>query len=1156
MVGAGFSQNAELVALNSKRPPLWPDFSSEMAQRLYPTGGEPHDPLRLAEEYRAALGQQALEGLIRDLVRDAEWKPGPLHGMLLDLPWADVLTTNWDTLLERAAEVNLKQSYEVVRAVQDIPRTRAPRIVKLHGSMPSNRPFIFAEEDYRTYPIQFAPYVNLAQQVLLENELCLLGFSGDDPNFLHWSGWVRDHLGASARRMHLVGVLNITSARRKFFEARNVSPIDLAPLVADVEPSAKHRIATERLLDYLRAAKPRPLHEWPEERKTRSSSPPSIQRADAAAYAQHIHDLLAVWQRDRATYPGWLACPFERRQTIRSDTDLSSSFQIGLKQMEIGDKHKLLNELAWRCDVSFLPLPTWLRDNLADAVRTSGIPRDDSQQTLYLASLLLRESRVNREESDFNDWCGFIESIDRAGIETTAQVAYEKCLWARDHLDYAALQKHLGTLHGGDPAWRMRRAALHCELGEFEAARAVLEEAMRDLRERYARDRRSVWVLSRLAWAAFLARAVDFFPRGGPRSGNGDVFVGRDEWPEMFREIKSDPWDELQSLHAEVERWLREQAKEAVTKEPLFEPGSYVSRSSETRFVSPAVVSPASELLRLADTVGLPVGTDHIDVMGSHLRRAFELGSGDDERRLQHCCRILRSHTDDLVEMQFGRICVARMKAEVVAALTERLWRAIDYGIQRFRGEGEFYWINRVLVHTELLSRLAVRLSSQKAIEGFRKACAYAKDTRWAHWWLYEPLEHLLERCLGAVHPTDKKLLVLDVLEIPLPDERDIKGMEDHWPELIESLDSKAIVLPTDLPAFKHRVATLIDKVKSSSRSRARAALRLTMLAEAGILDSSEQTEFGVALWSRRASNEEFPIDTNLYSHVFLRFPGPSSKEAERIFRSKISTEVTAKGLSEEFLISLHGSRRTIALSTGEALTVLDAILAWKPKEVQLDLGHIERRNRGIARWVGPALVDAILPVLDLQAIGTQRLDSLYQFIESGCASSAVMALPEMLRIDTERTAEAIKLIHRAILSSEPDVTYAGFAAIARWKERLRSLPGELTQAVVVVATTRREPGLVHALDALAKYVSERSLSDYDKWRLADALDLLHAETAYENLTESNEKAITLTLVRAASVRLAHELKKSGTGHKSVDAWLDRAKSDPMPEVRYAVIGG
>ncbi len=165
LVGAGFSRNAQLLHTGGNYPPLWSELASEMQLRLDPTVKGWKDPLRLAEEFRVVLGEPALEGLIRDLVTDEEWVPGKLHKRLVELPWVDILTTNWDTLLERAASSVIGQAYETVRSLEDIATTRAPRIVKLHGSLPSNRPFILSEEDYRTYPKLFAPFVNLVQQV-------------------------------------------------------------------------------------------------------------------------------------------------------------------------------------------------------------------------------------------------------------------------------------------------------------------------------------------------------------------------------------------------------------------------------------------------------------------------------------------------------------------------------------------------------------------------------------------------------------------------------------------------------------------------------------------------------------------------------------------------------------------------------------------------------------------------------------------------------------------------------------------------------------------------------------------------------------------------------------------------------------------------------
>lgn len=94
---------------------------------------------------------------------------------------------------------------------------------------------------------------------MLESELCLLGFSGSDPNFLAWSGWVRDTLAQSARRIRLVGVLNLTPAARSLLEARNVTPIDLAPLVKHLHQSQRHEKALELFFGALIEAKP-PRH--------------------------------------------------------------------------------------------------------------------------------------------------------------------------------------------------------------------------------------------------------------------------------------------------------------------------------------------------------------------------------------------------------------------------------------------------------------------------------------------------------------------------------------------------------------------------------------------------------------------------------------------------------------------------------------------------------------------------------------------------------------------------------------------------------------------------------------------------------------------------------------------------------------------------------
>ena len=217
MIGAGFSRLGVPARPNVPTMPLWNDLAERIWGELHP--GEQLDEeskgriqgqvLRLASQYAAVHGRGALDELVLRAIPDADFLPGLHHEKLLSLPWSDVFTTNYDRLLERARDDGYARHYDIIETVQDIPRAKRPRIVKLHGSFPSHGHFILSDEDYRTYKVRFAPFVNLVQQSLMENALCMLGFSGDDPNFLNWIGWVRDNLRDSAPKLYLCGVLDL-----------------------------------------------------------------------------------------------------------------------------------------------------------------------------------------------------------------------------------------------------------------------------------------------------------------------------------------------------------------------------------------------------------------------------------------------------------------------------------------------------------------------------------------------------------------------------------------------------------------------------------------------------------------------------------------------------------------------------------------------------------------------------------------------------------------------------------------------------------------------------------------------------------------------------------------------------------------------------------
>jgi hypothetical protein len=191
-----------------------------------------------------------LNKFIEAKINDDKYSPGELHKKLLSLNWRDVFTTNYDTLLERTIDkIDVKFNYKILSDQNDLPGSTHPRIIKLHGSVDNAKKYIISEEDYRTYPIQFAPLVNTVQQAMLETQLCLIGFSGDDPNFLNWLGWLRDNMGENCPNIYLIGLFqDMSDAEKMTLERQSITIVDLGEMFKN---RVSHQEALNTFLDKI-----------------------------------------------------------------------------------------------------------------------------------------------------------------------------------------------------------------------------------------------------------------------------------------------------------------------------------------------------------------------------------------------------------------------------------------------------------------------------------------------------------------------------------------------------------------------------------------------------------------------------------------------------------------------------------------------------------------------------------------------------------------------------------------------------------------------------------------------------------------------------------------------------------------------------------------
>jgi len=519
MVGAGLSANAEPHVSGSKRLPLWKDLHQMLKKALY---GNLEDNsisgadsfLKLAQEFRDYHGDVKLDEFIKSQIDTGAFDPSKYHKELLELEWSNVFTTNYDDLLERTRVFN--RHYSLVRTVQEIASSSRPRIVKLHGSLPSG-PFVFTEEDYRTYPKRFAPFVNMVQQAIVETTMCLIGFSGDDPNFLSWTGWVNDNLGKNRNPVFLIGDLQLSQSKRKYLESKFVFPLDFAPVIPEtVHGEDRHRRAVEMFLSYVKYFSTIDDNDWPLVETNRDLPNDWVPVISVQKEKYHrkplislkdleINDLPRLFEelkQERLTYPGWVAIPHKTRmKQIDKFINLMNAAARKLQNLERPADLLLTRELLWRLDVLLFPVPSELLPSFLaivehyDSSSGQGDGKDETEKSDWLSQdysgmifenwiqvllSLMKATRVNGRETEFIKIQNELEPLINDHLDWEQRWFFEKAMFELHFLRITDLKRTLKRWpECSIPIWVSRKASLIALYGDVESAIELSATAVR-----------------------------------------------------------------------------------------------------------------------------------------------------------------------------------------------------------------------------------------------------------------------------------------------------------------------------------------------------------------------------------------------------------------------------------------------------------------------------------------------------------------------------------------------------------------------------------------------------------------------------------------------------------------------------------------------------
>ena len=934
MVGSGFSRNAAKVQPGAGDPPMWNELAREMARKLYPevvNGGTAltHDVLKLAQEYETGFGRSDLHKFLKQCVRDNDFTPAEAHLRLLKLPWRDVFTTNWDTLLERTAERIAERSYSVIRDMDEIPLLGQPRIVKLHGSFPAHFPLIFTEEDYRIYPRKSAPFVNTVQQAMMETVFCLIGFSGDDPNFLQWSGWVRDNLGDAAPKIYLAGWLDLSVHRRRMLEGRGVVPIDLArhPKAGQWPEMLRHRFATQWILETFERGEPYDLTDWPAPSKRNRQDVPDHLRPvlenDSNApvkqpdpiwrreelqieqVTERVRQVIDVWAQNRGMYPGWLVCPTDRE--FSRDTDLwEQNILDVLEHLEKVERLNGIRELMWRREIQLEPitirLETVARDVLESidcvkrAVDGLAEPRDDwpaiREAWVEVALTLLTDSRLDCNQTLFEQRLEALSPFEDDNIDVKHRIHHERCLWTIYSLDYGMLNELLDKwqLENCDPAWKLRKAALLTEAGRIDESRLLVQNALQSVRSTQARNP-SIANASRESWALVSAM------HGENRA-------------EVFKR-----WDELAPLNcnAWTEKEIIERAISVSTgrqKAPSFELGVIHSegiRISDERTRRVIATFRAIRLLEIAGvppTNNPPVGNFSLPasvVSGIKLAAPDELVATAPDLAIRLVLRFCNYDQDDSLNRVLTRARIAVLSSDSAEVLASVCFGLIEFALPRLKQpDGRIFgaWVEKMRVALEVLSRLVLRTTPNTVERALNVGleCYRISDIS-GHTLLARPASHLLERSWNALPKDIQANRVLDLLGAP------ISGMDGFSVEA-EFIDPGRLVSDSGMvkarttenhSKFGEVVGFLLRGLRDSNEdTRVRAIMRLLPIAKSGCLADNQSLEIGDALWGSCNPILDGLSATSMPDWVYFILPHLKREQVEESFRSRWLTSTSA----------------------------------------------------------------------------------------------------------------------------------------------------------------------------------------------------------------------------------------------------------------------
>lgn len=195
-IGAGLSIPAGFCS--------WKELLREPAEEIGLNVEIENDLVNLAQYYSNSKKRTSIDDLIKGRF-SLLVKPTENHKLLSQLPISTFWTTNYDKLIEKALENNMKLPYVKTRDEQlrGTNHNFDAIVYKMHGDVDSPEDAVITRSDYEEFGYNKRKlFSEVLEGDLLTKTFLFLGFSFEDPNFNYVIGRLRVLLDEENTRKH------------------------------------------------------------------------------------------------------------------------------------------------------------------------------------------------------------------------------------------------------------------------------------------------------------------------------------------------------------------------------------------------------------------------------------------------------------------------------------------------------------------------------------------------------------------------------------------------------------------------------------------------------------------------------------------------------------------------------------------------------------------------------------------------------------------------------------------------------------------------------------------------------------------------------------------------------------------------------------------